>query len=176
MRPAAQTAFGKALSLALPNTSIPDKAILSLARAVMAEAERGHGLAMDQASDPLREAMDELEETLNRTVPNARDRQAVFDVCARVAGAARDSVSAPQKDMESYATRSSATSGRSADPSTFGQNKNDWPSDVPSPFSTVVRRVPTGPGPTEDRRQAADAGAGALDALFAEFPAPLRLG
>jgi hypothetical protein len=119
-------AFAKALSLALPNTSIPYRAVASLARAVVDEARRG--LAMDASADPLREAMDELEETLNRTVPNARDRQAVFDMCARVAGAARDSASAPQRDMESYATRSSATSGAGPNPSTFGQKpEGDWP-------------------------------------------------
>jgi hypothetical protein len=73
--------FAKALSLALPNTSIPLRAVASLARAVVDEARRG--LAMDQASDPLREAMDELEEDAEPH-RSERERQAsrVRHVCA----------------------------------------------------------------------------------------------
>jgi hypothetical protein len=183
MRSMAQDAFGRALSLAVPNTSVPCSSLFELAVDVVRRGRFDAGearrlLAMDASADPFREAMDELEEALNRTIRSGRDRQAVWDLCTRVAGAARDSVSAPQRDMESYSTRSSATTTSQATPSTFGQNPGgaggDWP-DGPDPLSVAARKIPTGPGPTVDRRQAADAGSSELDAIFREFPAPLRL-
>jgi hypothetical protein len=166
MRSMVEDKFSRALSLALPGTPVADKDLRAWAGAVL----RG-GMAMDQADpdDPLSAALDELAETLQRTVPNARDRQAVFDQVTALLD-----VSTPQRNMAEYGTRSASTSGRQADPSTAGLNENDWPSDVPSPFSSTVRRVPTGPGPTADRRQAADSGSSALDALFAEFPPAAR--
>jgi hypothetical protein len=140
--------FARALSLARPDVPIAYKDLHRLAREVL-RSDRP-GLAMDQASDPLREAMDELEETLNRTVPNARDRQAVFDMCARVAGAARDAASAPQGGMEMLEATSAATRG--------------GPSNQERNFGNASDR----------RRMASDAGPGPLDALFAEFPPAAR--
>jgi hypothetical protein len=100
MRSMAQDAFGRALSLAVPNTSVPCSSLFELAVDVVRRGRFDAGearrlLAMDASADPFREAMDELEEALNRTIRSGRDRQAVWDLCTRVAGAARDSVSAP---------------------------------------------------------------------------------
>jgi hypothetical protein len=180
MRTMAQDSFGRALSLAVPNTSVPYSRVYELAVDVVKRGRFDAGearrlLAMDSSADPLKAALDELEETLSRIDCSARDKQAIFDMCTQIASA-RDSASAPQRGMEMLEARSPATSGAGPNPSTAGLNKNDWPSDVPSPFSTTVRKVPTGPGNAVDRRRghAADERPGPLDALFAEFPPAAR--
>jgi hypothetical protein len=166
MRSMAQDAFGRAASLALPNTSVASSKIFELAVDVVKRGRFDAGearrlLARDQASDPLREALDELEETLNSTVSNPRDRQRIFDMCTRIASA-RDAAGGPQGGMETLEAVSAASFGKPSDQERdFGvRRKDDWPD-----------------GSASDRRrgQAADSRPGPLDELFKRYPAPQRL-
>jgi hypothetical protein len=176
--------FARALSLARPGVPIPYKDLRKLALEVISDRPR---LAMDQdpdelsAPDPRSAAIYRLAAHLADAISDPDDRQVAFDLCREAlrAGSSRgEDAEAEQRNMAQYATRSAATSGKPSDPTTFGQKpEGDWPSNVPSPFSTTVRKVPTGPGNAVDsrrRRLAADEGPGPLDALFAEFPAASR--
>ena len=131
-------------------------------------------LAMDQdPMDPRSSAIYRLVAHLDEAISNPRAKQVAFDLCREAlrAGSPGEDAEAEQKEMAAYATRSAATRGAGPDPSTFGQNKNDWP-DGPDPLSVAARKIPTAglPGNAVDsrrRRLAADE-AGPLDKLFAE--------
>jgi hypothetical protein len=138
--------FAVALSLAVPNMAVDAPAITDLIRAALSSrksqaSDRGvSGITWDAMPGS---ALDELEETLERVVPNARDRQAVWDLCARVA---RDAT-AEQKGGAMLEARSAATSRQPGKAENYGvAQRSERPDgraedERPSPLAAILAGV-----------------------------------
>jgi hypothetical protein len=148
--------------------------------AAAADRARARRIAFDEdAPDPRSAAIYRLVAHLDEAISDPGAKRVAFDLCREALRAgspgADAEAEAEQTNMAAYATRSAATYGRPSDPEALGRNRSgDWPGGG-GELSRAASRIPTGEGNTVDRRrQAADAGAGALDALFAEFPPAAR--